>query len=211
MDDTLARVLALPAPDLLIGSVVLGSLLGWLHPAVRNLLILCPYRVRTRGELYRLLTGGWLHADAWHLALNMIMLHYFADQTTSVLGMSRFLGLYISAVIVAYVPTVLRHMYEPAYGTLGASGAVSAVMISAILLHPKLKLYLMFVPVPVPGVVFALGYLVYSVYQSWRAGDGINHDAHFSGAVYGGVLTYLFEPARVERTLATLATMKGLW
>jgi membrane associated rhomboid family serine protease len=209
MDPTLARVLALPATDLLIASVVLVSLLGWVHPAVRNLLVLSPYRVRTRGEVYRVLTAGWLHADVWHLALNMLMLHYFADQTTPVLGDSRFLVLYFSAVVVAYLPDVLWPRYEPGYATLGASGAVAAVMMSAILLHPKLRLHLMFVPMPMPAIAFAVAYLVYSMFHSWRSGDGINHGAHFWGALYGGLLTYLFEPVRVERTLSTLRTLKA--
>jgi membrane associated rhomboid family serine protease len=95
-------------------------------------------------------------------------------------------------------------MKKPEYTSLGASGAVAAVMFSAILLVPKLKLYVMFIPVPVPGLIYALGYLAYSVWHSYHAKDNVNHDAHFTGAAYGALLTYLFEPARVERTLRQL-------
>jgi membrane associated rhomboid family serine protease len=77
-------------------------------------------------------------------------------------------------------------------------------MFSAILLNPKLTLHVMFVPVPVPGLVFAAGYLVYSVWHSYSAGDGINHDAHLSGAVYGALFTFAFEPTLVERALKSL-------
>jgi membrane associated rhomboid family serine protease len=77
-------------------------------------------------------------------------------------------------------------------------------MFSAVLLNPKLKLALLFLPIPVPGLVFAVAYLAYSIWQSYDSSDGINHDAHFAGAVYGALLTYAFEPARVERTLKSL-------
>lgn len=204
MEDALTRILDLPAPMLLIGSVVIVSLAGWLSQPLYRALILNPYRVRRSGEVYRLATAGWLHKDLTHLAFNMLTLYFFAEQTVRALGATRFLVLYLSAVVVAFVPTTLRHLRNPAYNSLGASGAVAAVMFSAILLYPKLRLQLMFLPIPVSGPVFALAYLAYSVWRSHAAGDGVNHGAHLSGAVYGSLLTYLFEPARVERTMRSL-------
>ncbi len=204
MGDALARVLRLPVPTLLIGSVVVVSLWGWIFKPAQRWMILNPYRVRQRGEVHRLLTAGWVHADVSHLVLNMIMLYYFTEQTIRLLGATRFLVLYISAVVVAFIPTTLRYMRDPAYNSLGASGAVAAVMISAILLHPKMKLAVFFLPTPIPGAVFAVACVAYSLWHSLTAGDGVNHDAHFSGAVYGALLTYLFDPSRVERALRTL-------
>ncbi len=201
MQDPLARVSTLPVPILLIATVVIMSLLGWLFKSVRQALILNPYRVRKNGEVHRLLGAAWVHADASHLAFNMISLYFFADQTVRVLGVTRFLVLYVTAAIVAFIPTTLRHMKQPNYNSLGASGAVAAVMFSAVLLYPKLKLQLMFLPIPVPGIVFAVAYLAYSAWHSYTAGDDINHDAHFSGAAYGAFLTYVFEPDRVVRTV----------
>jgi membrane associated rhomboid family serine protease len=204
MHGTLARILTLPVPLTLIASVVVTSLLAWLFEPMQRAMILIPYRVRERGEIHRLLSAAWVHADVSHLAFNMITLYLFADQTMRVLGVTRFLVLYVTAAIVAFVPTTLRHMRRPGYSSLGASGAVAAVMFSTVLLYPKLKLHLMFLPIPMPGVVFAVVYLAYSVWHSRGAGDNVNHDAHFSGAVYGAVLTYVFEPARVERTLESI-------
>jgi membrane associated rhomboid family serine protease len=204
MNDTLAQILGFSAPVLLIGSVVVVSVLGWVIPPLYRALLLNPYRVAKHGEIHRLITGGWVHKDVMHLAFNMFTLYFFAEQTARVLGAPRFVILYVSAVVAAFVPTVVRHRGNPGYNSLGASGAVAAVMFSAILLHPKLRLQLMFLPVPVSGIVFAGCYLAYSAYRSWSGSDGVNHGAHFSGAVYGSVLTYLFEPARVERTLRAL-------
>jgi membrane associated rhomboid family serine protease len=191
----------LTIPIALIASVVIVSVLAWLWKPLKRALILNPYRVRERWEVHRLLTAGWLHADGTHLIFNMLTLYFFADDVLRVIGPARFLVLYVSTVVVAFIPTTLRHMRRPDYNSLGASGAVAAVIFSAVLLYPGLKMQLMFIPIPLPGVVFAVGYLAYSVWHSYSAGDNVNHDAHFSGAIYGSVLTYLFEPAKVERTL----------
>jgi membrane associated rhomboid family serine protease len=204
MQEALARILDLPAVTLLIGSVVIVSVLGWVSEPLYRALLLNPYRVRKQGQVHRLITAGWLHQDGMHLAFNMITLYFFAEQTARALGVTRFLVLYVSAVVVAFIPTTLRHMGNPGYNSLGASGAVAAVMFSAILLFPKLRLTLMFIPIPVSGAVFAVAYLAYSIWQSRGARDGVNHGAHFSGAVYGALLTYVFEPARVERTIRTM-------
>jgi membrane associated rhomboid family serine protease len=189
---------------MLIASVVAVTLLGWLIKPLQRAMTLIPYRVRESFQVHRLLTAGWLHKDLTHLAFNMISLYFFADPALRVLGVAPFLALYISAVVVAFVPTTLRFMRNPNYASLGASGAVTAVMFSAILLNPKMTLHVMFLPVAIPGLVFAVGYLIYSVWQSYRAGDGINHDAHFFGALYGVLFTYAFEPKLVERALKTL-------
>jgi len=204
MQRTMAQILALPVTFLLIASVVLVTLLAWLHKPMQHGLMLTPYKVRKKGQIYRLLTAGWLHGDVSHLVVNMLSLYFFAGHVLRVLDAPRFLLLYISAVIVAFIPTTLRHMRSPDYHSLGASGAVAAVMFSAVLLNPKLKLALLFLPIPVPGLIFAFAYLAYSIWHSHGSGDGINHDAHFSGAVYGAALTYLFEPARVERALKSV-------
>lgn len=202
MDQATARILALPAHALLIGSVLVVSLWGWLFKPAQRALMLVPARV-ARGQVHRLLTAGWVHEGLWHLGVNMFMLYSFAGQTTKVLGAPRFLLLYFTAVVVGFVPTTLRHLRNPSYASLGASGAVAAVMLAAVLLHPQLRLKIFFFPMEVPGLVFAGVYLAYSLWHSYSAGDGINHDAHLSGALYGALLTWIFEPARVERTLRT--------
>jgi membrane associated rhomboid family serine protease len=194
-------VASLPVHLILIATIVIVSIIGMSSDSVKRALILNPYRVRHDGHVHRLLTAGWLHGDFAHLAFNMITLYFFANDVLRVLGPVRFLALYLSAVVMGFVPTTLRYMNKREYSSLGASGAVAAVIFSAILLVPKLKMYLMFVPIPVPGIVFALVYLVYSAWHSRTASDGVNHDAHFFGAVYGAMFTYAFEPARVERTI----------
>ncbi len=206
---TLAAVVQkLSAVHLLMASVVLVSLFAWTHDAIKRALMLNPYKVG-RGQLHRLLTAAWIHGDIAHLVFNMLALFIFADRVLAILGVTWFLVMYVSAAVLAFVPTTVRYLRKPKYNSLGASGAVAAVMFSAILLDPSLKLRLLFLPVPVPGVVFALAYLAYSAWQSQDSRDNINHDAHFSGAAYGILFTWLLEPTRVERALRTLVRTLG--
>jgi membrane associated rhomboid family serine protease len=195
--------LPLPVSTLVIASVVVVTLIGFASRAIRNMLVLNPYAVRHRLQIYRLVTGAWVHADVSHLLFNMLTLYFFADNVVRAVGPAKFLVLYFTAVVAAHVPTTLRRSNDPKYNSLGASGAVAAVMFSAILLYPGLKLSLLFLPIPIPGYAYALGYLAYSVWSSYRGRDGVNHDAHFAGAIYGSLLTYAFDPDRVSRTLRT--------
>jgi membrane associated rhomboid family serine protease len=188
---------------LLIASVVIVSIAAWAIAPLRSALVLSPFVIREKGHVHRLLTAGWVHADVTHLAFNMLTLHFFANEVARVLGPFRFLLLYVTAVIAAFVPTTLRHMRNPRYVSLGASGAVAAVIFSAILLRPGLRLSLLFLPIPVSGFVYGLGYLAYSAWHSYRGRGGINHDAHFSGAIYGMLLTFAFEPERAMTTVRT--------
>jgi len=145
----------------------------------------------------------------WQSPLTIPRLDELSDPdawVVRVLGAAWFGVLYVSAVVVAFVPTTLRHMGNPKYASLGASGAVAAVMFSAILLHPALKMSLAFLPLAIPAPLYALGYLAYSAWRSLTAGrrDAINHDAHFAGALYGVAFTFLLEPARATRAVQHL-------
>lgn len=167
-------------------------------------LILIPTRVVKHGELHRLLTAAWVHGDTGHLLMNMLSLYFFAGYVERSLGTVPFLVLYVACAVLGFVPTVLRHRSDLRYRSLGASGAVAGVIFSAILINPSIRMYLMFIPIPVPGWLFAVAYLAYSVYSSKRGQDGINHDAHFAGAVAGAGLTFLFSPELVTAGIRDL-------
>jgi membrane associated rhomboid family serine protease len=189
---------------LLIASVVAVSIAAWAVKELRNRFILSPVRVVQKKEIYRLLTAGWIHADTTHLLFNMLTLWFFAGRVLAVLGPVKFLALYVTSVFVGFIPTTLRFMKKASYSSLGASGAVAAVMFSAILLVPNIKISIAFLPIALPGFVYAILYLAYSAWHSYRGRDGINHDAHFTGAIYGAVVTYIFEPVRAANTLRHL-------
>ncbi len=189
---------------LVIISVVVVSVMAFSNRDLMDRFILIPPRVFRKGEFYRLLTAGWVHGDGAHLIFNMLSLYFFSGYVEKSLGTVQFLVLYFVSVVVGFVPTVVRHRNRGNYRSLGASGAVAAVIFSAILINPGLSMYLMFIPIPVPGWLFAIVYLAYSAYSSHRGGGNINHDAHFAGAVCGAVLTFLMAPAQVENGVRAL-------
>ncbi|MGE5480731.1 MAG: rhomboid family intramembrane serine protease [Chloroflexota bacterium] len=151
-------------------------------------LALRPYEVR-RGRLTGLLGHGFVHADMLHLAFNMFSLYFFAPALESRMGSPLFAVLYLSGLIVAGIPTVLKHGSDPNYLSVGASGAVSAAIFSFIVFEPFAKIIIFPIPFPMPAMVFAGLYLLYSYFAARRAEDVINHDSHFWGAVWGLVFT----------------------
>lgn len=188
----------------IVASIGIVSVMAWSNPRMMERLILIPPRVVNRGEYYRLLTAGWIHGDGTHLIFNLLSLYFFAASVEQAIGALRFVMLYVAAVVVGFVPTVLRHRNHGNYRSLGASGGVAATIFSAILLDPRLSMYLMFIPIPIPGWLFGLGYLAYSAYSSRKNSDNVNHDAHFTGAIAGVLLTFALAPTLVVRGLRML-------
>ncbi len=181
---------------ILIAVTVLVSWLAWERPALLNRLILWPPAIDRSKQYDRLLTHGFIHADWSHLLFNMITLYFFGRVVEQVIGQIigpiGFVVFYLSAIVIAILPTYLRHRHDPHYRSLGASGAVSAVLFAYILLKPW-ALIIVFV-VPLPAILYAVGYVAYSFWMDRRGGDNINHSAHLSGAVYGVLFMLLMEP-----------------
>lgn len=146
------------------------------------------------GEQIRMLTSGFLHADIGHLAFNMITLYFFAPVVSAYLGSLTFVMIYFSSLIFGSLLTLVIHKNEYNYRAIGASGAVTGVLYSAILLQPDMMLGIFFV-IPMPAYVFGILYLLYSIYGMKAKNDGIGHTAHFGGAIGGYLITLLFYPS----------------
>lgn len=176
---------------------VLISIAAWQSRPLLERLIFYPPAVN-RGQYDRLLTHGFIHADGVHLLFNMFTLYFFGRVIEQFyiakFGSLGFVGFYVLAIIVAILPTYARNKNNPRYSSLGASGAVSAVLFAYILFAPWNTLYL-FAVLPIPAIVFAVAYVAYSIWADRRGGDNINHSAHLFGAVFGVVATIAIEPA----------------
>lgn len=161
-----------------------------------NDLILWPPAIQRSREYHRLVTYGLVHADFGHLLFNMLTLFFFGrlmeNFYTARLGMLGFVLFYIGGLVVSILPTYLKNRGNPNYRSLGASGAVSAVLFSFILLSPWSKIIVLVVPMP--AIVYAVLYTAYSIYMDRSGHDNINHSAHLWGAAYGVAFTLMVEP-----------------
>ncbi|MCB4797922.1 rhomboid family intramembrane serine protease [Neotamlana laminarinivorans] len=147
-----------------------------------------------RGEQIRLVSSGFLHANTQHLLFNMLSLYFFADAVIASLGTVKFLIVYFVSLVLGSLLSVYFHKSEYHYSAVGASGAVSGIIYSAILLHPGMSLYMYFIPIPIPAYIFGVGYLLYSIYGMKNRLGNIGHDAHFGGAVGGYLITLILSP-----------------
>ena len=147
-----------------------------------------------QGEKLRMLTSGFLHVDQGHLFFNMLTLYFFADQVIVHLGVTKFLIIYVASLLAGSTLALSFHKREPYYSAIGASGAVMGVLYAAIMLNPDMSLYMFFIPIPIPGYVFGVGYLLYSMYGMKTQLGNIGHSAHLGGAVGGFVLTLALYP-----------------
>lgn len=154
-----------------------------------------------RGEYIRILTSGFLHVNTAHLFFNMLTLYFFAFLVVGLLGTVNFVIIYLGSLILGNLLSYYFHRNEDSYTAVGASGAVSGILYSAILLQPDMSLYMFFIPIPIPAYVFGIGYLLYSIYGMRAQNDNIGHDAHFGGAIGGYVLTLAMAPILFQTNL----------
>lgn len=160
-----------------------------------------------RGEQFRMLSSGFLHADTQHLLFNMLTLYFFADVVIRLLSPIQFLLVYFGSLLLGSLLSLYFHKNEYHYSAVGASGAVSGVLYSAILLQPGMDLLFFFIPIPIPAYIFGIGYLLYSIYGMKNRIGNIGHDAHFGGAVGGYLITLLLSPWLFETNLLMIVLL----
>lgn len=160
-----------------------------------------------RGEQSRMVSSGFLHVDMQHLLFNMITLFFFAGVVIDYLGQTNFAIIYFGSLVVGNLLSYYFHKHEYHYSAVGASGAVTGILYSAILLNPEMSLYMFFVPIPIPAYLFGIGYLLYSIYGMKNKVGNIGHDAHFGGAIGGYVITLLMATWLFEKNLTMVALL----
>lgn len=183
---------------------IIVSIIAFYIPVLFDQLQFNAYAIRNRREWYRFISYGALHADWTHLLVNMLVLYSFGSTVEegyrylfATRGPFLYLSLYLGGLLFSTVFDYLKHRNNPNYNAVGASGAVSAIVFTSILFHPTGKIYLFFLPIGIPSVVFGALYLIYSAYMARRAKDSIGHSAHFWGAVFGLAYTVLLKPVLV--------------
>ena len=183
------------------------SFLALNKPRLMDDLLLWPPAIQRQREYHRLITYGLVHADFGHLLFNMLTLFFFGRLMeqfyAAQLGRLGFLLFYLGGLLVSILPTYLKNRHNPRYRSLGASGAVSAVLFSFIPLAPWSQIIVLVVPMP--AIIYAVLYVGYSIYMDRAGRDNVNHSAHLWGAAYGVAFTLLIEPRVLPHFLAELA------
>lgn len=197
---------AMPITLAIIAITCIVSFLAFSRPRLMNDLILWPPAIERNREYYRLVTYGLVHADFGHLLFNMITLFFFGGMAeyffTATLGTLGFVLFYLGALVVSILPTYLKNRNNAAYRSLGASGAVSAVLLTFVLFNPWSQI-IVFV-IPMPAIIYAVIYVAYSIWMDRSGRGNINHSAHLWGAAYGVLVTILVRPEVLSHFLQQL-------
>lgn len=199
---------------IIIGFTVMVSMRALSDKPTLEKLWFEPFQIQYNKEWYRFISHGFVHGSGAHLFVNMFVLWMFGTKveqqlaTVTDMPLVMYLLLYLGAVGVAALPGYLRHRNNPEYRAVGASGAVAAVLFASIVLDPLDPLYIMFIPIPIPGWVVGIGYLVYEYVQDKRSQGNIAHDAHFVGALFGVLFMAALQPGLLPRMLESII---GSW
>lgn len=183
---------------IIIAITCLVSFLAFSNEKLINQLIFYPPAITRDNQWYRFITSGFIHADIQHLAFNMFTLYFFGRSWEYAycgeLGVGEiwYVILYLGALVTSQIPSYLKNRNNYHYRSLGASGAVSAIVFSMILLMPWSTLYVFIIPLP--AIIYAILYLGYTIYMSKKGGDYINHDAHLWGAIFGIAFSIALKP-----------------
>ncbi|WP_089153133.1 rhomboid family intramembrane serine protease [Stenotrophomonas pictorum] len=190
--------------------IAITGLVSWMAFSNRKLadrLILWPPAIDRHKQYDRLVTYGFIHADFAHLIFNMVTLFFFGRMIEGL--MLRITGqwwvylvFYLLALVVSILPSYLKNQKNPNYLSLGASGAVSAVLFAFILVSPWSLIFVFFIPAP--AILYAVFYVGYSLWMDRKGGDRINHSAHLAGAAFGVLFMLCMEPRLLQVFLQEL-------
>lgn len=198
-----------------VGIIILciaASLIAFNNPSLFAKYLLSPYAVHHHKQYYRIITHAFLHGDYMHLAFNMYALYLFGtaieEQYFPLLfgpkAVFYYILLYVGGILFSTVFDLAKEKNNPGYSSVGASGAVNAIVFSAILINPSMGMGIMFIPVFIPAWIFGILFLAYSWYMGKRQIDNIGHNAHFWGAVFGFVFTLLLKPVLFSHFLSAI-------
>lgn len=202
----------------IIAACIIFSLIAFNNHAVFEKYLFSSYAVTHYKQYYRIFTHAFLHGDYMHLAFNMYALYLFGSMLEEAFSFPGLFGskgpflygaLYLGGIIFSSLPDLAMHKNNSSYRSVGASGAVNAIVFSAILINPTMGMGLMFLPFFIPAWIFGILYLAYSWYMAKRGGDNIGHNAHFYGALFGFLFTIVLKPSLFMRFIG-LVTGHGL-
>lgn len=230
MDRFTATIIGSPVATFICLATIATSIVAFQNEYLKQKFMLRPYSLVERKTYYTVLTSGLIHANWWHLIMNMIAFYFFAfslehDMTYlqvikltdgssetaqtvyEIIGHAKFLAIYLISLVLADITTIIKYRNVPSYASLGASGAISGVLISAVILTPAMgnQIYIW----GIPGWAFALLYILGSYVNSLRSRDNVAHEAHLWGALAGLIFTPIFFPHDSWKFVEDVAKLLG--
>lgn len=181
---------------LIFAATIVASLVAlYAAPGLLERCLFRPYWLVRKRQYDTLVTSGFVHGDLPHLLFNMMTFWFFGFGLERRIGSGAFAVLYFAALVLSDLGTWVRHRNDPRYATLGASGAITAVLFAYIVYFPSSSLFILPFPFPIPAPLFAVVYLGYTWYASRHPHGRINHDAHLGGALFGLAFVLVTDPA----------------
>jgi membrane associated rhomboid family serine protease len=188
--------------SLMVATIVI-SLVAFGNGNFWRFLALEPFRMTTTKQYHAIVTSGFVHGNVVHLLVNMMTLYFFGPSLEATVGGDIFLIIYLASLVSGSLFPYFKFRRSPEYVAIGASGAISGVVFSFCLFYPFAQLGLFFI-IPMPAIVFAILYVVYSVFAMRSRQDNIGHEAHLAGALGGVAVTLIAEFPRVVENLKNL-------
>ena len=213
----MSELLNTPITAILLAITVVISFMAFNNQEMIRKMMFNPYAVKHQNEKWRFFTHGFIHADITHLLVNMYVFYSFGTIVESTFrqllgktnGEVMFLLLYLGAILFAPLLAYKKHHDNPGYNSLGASGATSAILIVFMVMYPDAPLQLIFLPIPLPAIVFGLLFFIYESYMNKRGRTGVAHDAHLLGALFGLVFLLLIYPQAYTNLLKYIGGVFG--
>jgi len=187
---------------LILATILLVSLYGFFGKIDLTHFALSPFEFINKKKYYQIITSGFLHADYTHLLFNSLTFLFFAFEFEKISGGLNFLLIYFGSMIIADIPSIAKHRNNRNYLSLGASGAISGIVFASIFLNPGMKLILFPLPIPIPGYIYGVLYLIYCTIAQKKLNDKINHSAHFWGAFGGFLLSIILMSEKIADFVA---------
>lgn len=191
--------------SIIFAATIITSLLGlFANPKIIDRSLFRPYWFLRSKQYDTIYMSGFVHADVGHLAFNMFTFYFFAFGLELQIGTLEFIFLYATGLVLSHACTYHKHKVNPEYASLGASGAISAVLFAYIVYFPTTTLIILPIPIPIPAALFAVSYVAYSYWASTQQKGRINHDAHLCGAISGLIFVAFTDPGAFSNLMRLL-------
>ncbi len=164
-------------------------------------------RILVNKDYLRMISSGFLHINWMHLIFNMISLYAFSGMVETHLGGMNFLLVYAAGLLGGNLLALYVHRNHGDYSAVGASGAVCGVIFATIALFPGIEIGFFGLPFFIPGWIYGVLYVLYSIYGIRSGKDNIGHEAHLGGALVGMATAIIIQPSAIKDNLFTITAI----